>query len=750
MAKISFTDILSGYSTASAITANFDSIEDHLNNKILYRDNPTGEPNQMENDLDMNSNRIYNLPSAVGDTEPATWGQLKAAGTNITFTGTDVEVQVATASQTVFILTGVNYTPGAANLSVYINGVRQSPSSYTETSSTVVTFSDGLDLGDQVQFVVNERQVDTSTTPATSVTLTVGSTDYNVDQVIAEGVTHYVATIAALQANTETFPTVIVVKNHSTAGDQGGGTFWRDDADTTSADNSGTIVVDANSKRWKRINSENNVNAKWFGATGDGTTDDTSAIQAAIDYAATTNGGTVFLPEGSYLITGLSIPAFVYLRGSGERGTRLLFNASSDAIAVGGTASSVYYNCGVTDLSIIMTDTAATGIRSKGVVGGEFSSLYIEGPIAASRTTAGIIIDGANASSFFNDVKDVICNHIHTGYQLLTSGSQLPTNTNFRNCSNFGDVSTDTTSICLLVATNCGNGSTWNGGNAEACGYGLYYQTSAGSTVIEGLRLEGNTLDIYLDTTPNQQTFIGLINLNQAKISDNSGTGWDKHSYIGCIDSNAVDTKSPYNVFPGSNQFKSLAAGNTPITTLGFPAQAATIQDNKNSSGTVISGIAADSNYYGNHFKFPATQVPSSDVNALDDYEEGTFSPIIGGDGGTSGQTYNFQNGKYTKIGNQVTVNGDVYLSAKGTITGNVIIDLNDLPFNCNGTVPASMDIGYSSLATSTVDVKASMITGTNTAYLRIKTAAATAPSLATTTDISNSTEIIFSATFFV
>lgn len=42
-------------------------------------------------------------------------------------------------------------------------------------------------------------------------------------------------------------------------------------------------------------------NAKAFGAIGDGTTDDTAAIQAAID--ACTTGGIVFVPQGIYLIT---------------------------------------------------------------------------------------------------------------------------------------------------------------------------------------------------------------------------------------------------------------------------------------------------------------------------------------------------------------------------------------------------------------------------------------------------------------
>ena len=44
------------------------------------------------------------------------------------------------------------------------------------------------------------------------------------------------------------------------------------------------------------------VNAKAFGAVGDGSTDDTTAIQAAIS-AANTSGGTIFFPPGTYKIT---------------------------------------------------------------------------------------------------------------------------------------------------------------------------------------------------------------------------------------------------------------------------------------------------------------------------------------------------------------------------------------------------------------------------------------------------------------
>ena len=39
-----------------------------------------------------------------------------------------------------------------------------------------------------------------------------------------------------------------------------------------------------------------------YGATGDGATDDTDAVQGAIDDCAATGGGTVHLPAGEYVI----------------------------------------------------------------------------------------------------------------------------------------------------------------------------------------------------------------------------------------------------------------------------------------------------------------------------------------------------------------------------------------------------------------------------------------------------------------
>jgi hypothetical protein len=58
------------------------------------------------------------------------------------------------------------------------------------------------------------------------------------------------------------------------------------------------------------------VSVQDFGAVGDGTTDDTTAIQNALDSLSAT-GGVVYAPEGQYRLTAkITIPSFVKLQGA--------------------------------------------------------------------------------------------------------------------------------------------------------------------------------------------------------------------------------------------------------------------------------------------------------------------------------------------------------------------------------------------------------------------------------------------------
>ncbi len=70
---------------------------------------------------------------------------------------------------------------------------------------------------------------------------------------------------------------------------------------------------------YRKPATNNFYNVKSYGAVGDGTTNDTSAFQSALNAAATAGGGTVYVPAGYYKIsTHLSVGDGVELRGCSD------------------------------------------------------------------------------------------------------------------------------------------------------------------------------------------------------------------------------------------------------------------------------------------------------------------------------------------------------------------------------------------------------------------------------------------------
>jgi hypothetical protein len=91
----------------------------------------------------------------------------------------------------------------------------------------------------------------------------------------------------------------IFLSGHTNLGDGGEGEFIYNSSDTTSADNGGTVIVDASHRRWHRSLANQPVSVKHFGAVGDGITDDTAAFVAAL-----ATGNNIYMPTSSngYLI----------------------------------------------------------------------------------------------------------------------------------------------------------------------------------------------------------------------------------------------------------------------------------------------------------------------------------------------------------------------------------------------------------------------------------------------------------------
>jgi hypothetical protein len=92
------------------------------------------------------------------------------------------------------------------------------------------------------------------------------------------------------------------------------------------------------------------------------------------------------------------------------------------------------------------------------------------------------------------------------------------------------------------------------------------------------------------------------------------------------------------------------------------------------SKAVILAGGNTSAN--GTGITFPATQSASSDANTLDDYEEGSWTPVIvPGVGTVTSQTCT---GRYTKVGNMVTVTFTAVANS-GTIS--TISTITGLPF---------------------------------------------------------------------
>jgi hypothetical protein len=98
--------------------------------------------------------------------------------------------------------------------------------------------------------------------------------------------------------------------------------------------------------------------------------------------------------------------------------------------------------------------------------------------------------------------------------------------------------------------------------------------------------------------------------------------------------------------------------------------------------------------------QFPTTQVANASPKNLDDYEEGTWTPSVTFGGASSGITYAATRyGRYTKIGDLVTVWGRIELTSNGSSGGHLMIA--GLPFDPVATAPISAG-GYLSQLTFT------------------------------------------------
>jgi hypothetical protein len=163
----------------------------------------------------------------------------------------------------------------------------------------------------------------------------------------------------------------------------------------------------------------------------------------------------------------------------------------------------------------------------------------------------------------------------------------------------------------------------------------------------------------------------------------------------------------------------------------------------KTSAGVTVAtrdNVSAIPNTNG-QIVFPAVQNPSSNANTLDDYEEGSWTVVIGGATSESGQSYSSRSATYIKIGKHVTCWFDASLSTKGTITG--AVSIKGLPFAASDTLGVLTISVWSGLTTPIIQAHGQTVTAATYAPLHATVAAVAATITLATADLSDTTRFI-------
>ncbi|WP_349745969.1 M10 family metallopeptidase C-terminal domain-containing protein [Pseudomonas frederiksbergensis] len=271
-------------------------------------------------------------------------------------------------------------------------------------------------------------------------------------------------------------------------------------------------------------------NVQNFGAKGDGITDDTAAIQRAIDAAAAAGGGQVYVPTGTYIVSGgvepsdgcLMLKSNVYLYGDGMGATTVKVADGSDT-KITGVIRSAYgeetHDFGVSNLTIDGNRDNTTG-----KIDGWFNG-YIPGQAGYDSNVTLDSVEIKDCSGYGFDpheqtVNMVIKNSVSHGNGLdgfvadFLSNSTFENNVAYDNDRHGFNIVTSTHDFTLTnnVAYN-------NGGNGIVVQRGSENIPSPSNITITGGEVYGNGAEGVLIKMSSEVTVSGV------DIHDNTSAG---------------------------------------------------------------------------------------------------------------------------------------------------------------------------------------------------------------------------------
>lgn len=529
MTKITLTDLanLQNENTAvNAINSNNAVIKTAFDN-TLSRDGTV--PNTMQSYLDMNSNRILNLPFPSSGTEPARYGDINVLLTGLT------SIPVPSDRWTIATGTGdaivATYNPVVASLSEGLILGFRAPGANTIGNPTFapngltahpITKAGGLPLGTgeiKTNSEISVRYNFSNTSWEIVNTFVSASTTYNTSTEIAT---------TAVSSNVTAFRTL----GYGAAGDGGGALYQRV---ATQPSNAGKLrstdrylpngSTDNTNGGWWALSSQI-VNAMMFGAKNDGSADALSALQNYRDYAFATGSKTMLMLPGTYAISnklelglgGLKIIAL---------GT-VVFNHTGTGVAISFDAGAAPSNATIFDIEF-----------------GWGNDIYVQGNV---NTTDLIFIRschhmkvGANVRNGTTGMR--INFSVLSLIRLVCSGNEgsftpQPVNALITDVRNPGEQVSD----CVFDVI--AEGVSGTGLDLNSCMGCEFRGTSEGNS--GGIRVRGTSI---------RNTFIAFDCEANGSVSPDWNIEGLNNTFIQCI--GALTTSVPQNIVSGSfNQFQ--------------------------------------------------------------------------------------------------------------------------------------------------------------------------------------------------
>ena len=268
----------------------------------------------------------------------------------------------------------------------------------------------------------------------------------------------------------------------------------------------------------------------------------------------------------------------------------------------------------------------------------------------------------------------------------------------------------------LMSGTNTISGAAVISGNINSSGT---TNTFSGGNILSGTNTFSGTNIFSSDVTLNAQ--------KDLRFADSDSSNWVAFQAPATVSSNVTWT------LPATDGTSNQALVTNGTGTLSWATASAspggsTTQLQYNNAGAFggISGVTSDGTRItasttigvggatpstsGSGITFPATASASSNANTLDDYEEGTWTPSLGGN-----TTYSVTPaGTYTKIGRLVTVTFNCQVTTLGTGSAQFI---SGLPFaaDVSGSAQSGSVAVASSLATNFYSITMAIGWGTST-----------------------------------